>query len=190
MSDNISWNISRDKKEESLHTCMHRRIYSRRLSLPIEALFFTLHVWSFHPGMFWLFFFFFKSLRKKRKKKPLLCSYIFAISWVSSGWEVELALPFLSLVALRFTSFVLRTLLFEILLFKSAGSKGWWAPALATALGQRIFFLNNSLMVLFYFIFPWNVSWICWFVKGSSEVCSRPLFFIVFWLFYFSLTVL
>lgn len=69
--------------------------------------------------------------------------------------------------------------------FKSAGSTRWWAPASTTALGQRIFFLNNGLMISFYFTFPWNVSWTCWFVKSSYEVCTCPLFFL--WPLYFSL---
>lgn len=176
---------------------MHRRIYSRRLSLSIEALFLTLHVWSFHSGMFSLYLFFFFPLsqefaKEKGKKEAVLCSYIFFL-FLELAQGGRWSLLFLSLVALRFTSFVLPTLLFEILFFKSAGSKGWWAPASATALGQRVFLLNNSLMVLLHFIFPWNVSWICWSVKGPSEACIRclhPLFFIVFWLFYFSLIVL
>lgn len=43
-SGSISWNIFRDKKEESLHVCMHGRIYSRRLSLSIEAFFFSIYM--------------------------------------------------------------------------------------------------------------------------------------------------
>jgi len=53
------------------------------------------------------FLFFLEFAKEKKKEKGLLCSYTFAISSVSSGREVELALPCLSLVALRFTSFVL-----------------------------------------------------------------------------------
>lgn len=148
--------------------------------------------WGFLVCRFWFWGFFWFPLsrvsKRKGEKEALMCSYFFFFSLfleVAQGWRWSLL--FLSLVALRFTSFVLRTLLFEILFFKSAGSKGWWAPASAAALGQRVFFLNNSHRVLLYFIFPWNVSWICWCVKGSSEACTHPLFFIVFWLFYFSL---
>lgn len=104
-------------------------------------------------------FFFYSSLKslqgfaKEKGEKRLCCAHTFFL-FLESAQGGRCSFLFLSLVALRFTSFVLRTLLFEILFFKSAGSKGWWAPASATALGQRVFFLNNSLTVLLYFIFP------------------------------------
>lgn len=132
---------------------------------------------------FLIFFLFSQEFAKEKGKRSsavLIHFFLFLQLTRSRRWS----LLFLSLVALRFTSFVLRTLLFEILFFMPAGSKGWWAPASATALGQRVFFLNNSLTDLLYF-FPWNVSWICWFVKGSSEACTRPLFCTVSWLFIF-----
>lgn len=142
------------------HACIEGYIQGGFLCYWSFIFDFTCLKFPFRNVLSLLFFFFFysslKSLQgfaKEKGEKRLCCAHTFFL-FLESAQGGRCSFLFLSLVALRFTSFVLRTLLFEILFFKSAGSKGWWAPASATAFGQRVFFLNNSLTVLLYFIFP------------------------------------